>query len=154
MTVPVPVTQTFLVHRGDRVTVTVPSGGSTTGRVVAISPVAAASSGDNANQSNGPNGPQQASVPASVTLDRPSVAANLDQTPVTVSVIDRSVSNVLAVPITSLVALAGGGYAVWVDAPSVTRRLVAVSPGLFADTLVQVTSATLHVGDRVEVPTQ
>ena len=154
VTLPVPVTQTFLVHRGDRVTVTVPSGGSTTGRVVAISPVAAASSGDNANQSNGPNGPQQASVPVSVTLDRPSVAANLDQTPVTVSVIDRSVSNVLAVPITSLVALAGGGYAVWVDAPGVTRRLVAVSPGLFADTLVQVTSATLHVGDRVEVPTQ
>ena len=154
VSVPVPVTQTFLVHRGDRVTVTVPSGGSTTGRVVAVSPVAASPSGDNANQSNGPNGPQQASVPALVTLDRPSVAANLDQAPVTVSVIDRSVSNVLAVPITSLVALAGGGYAVWVDAPGAARRLVGVSPGLFADTLVQVTAPTLQVGDRVEVPTQ
>jgi hypothetical protein len=152
VTVPVPATQTYLVHRGDRVTVTVPSGATSTGRVARISPVAAAPSADDSgNQSNGRGGPPQASVPAIVTLDHPSVGAHLDQAPVTVTVVDRRATNVLAVPITSLVALAGGGYAVWIDAGG-ARHLVAVTPGLFADTLVQITAPGLRVGARVEVP--
>lgn len=158
VTVPVPATQTYLVHRGDRVTVTMPSGAASTGRVVSISAVAASSddSGDQSNAPNAPNGsngPQPASVPAQVGLDHPAVAAGLDQAPVTVTIVDRQVHNALAVPITALVALAGGGYAVWVDSGS-ARHLVGVTPGLFADTLVQVTTAGLKVGDRVEVPAQ
>jgi len=156
VTVPVPATQTYLVHRGDRVTVTMPSGATSTGRVVSISAVAASSSdsGDQPNEPNAPNGPQQpASVPAQVTLDHPDAAAGLDQAPVTVTVVDRQAHNVLAVPITALVALAGGGYAVWVDYGS-ARHLVGVTPGLFTDTLVQVSTAGLRVGDRVEVPAQ
>jgi hypothetical protein len=150
VTVPVPANQTYLVHRGDRVTVTVPSGATSSGRVVSVSPVAAAAR-DESGQSSGPNGPPQASVPALVALDRPSVAARLDQAPVTVTVVDRRVKDVLAVPVTSLVALSGGGYAVWVDAAG-RRHLVAVTPGLFADTVVQVNAPALRVGDRVEVP--
>lgn len=161
VTVPVPATQTYLVHRGDRVTVTVPSGATSTGRVVAISPVAAPATDNASDQPNGQSGsnsqqqPQQqeASVPALVRLDHPGVAAHLDQAPVTVTVVDRQVRGVLAVPVTALVALAGGGYAVWVDANG-ARHLVAVTPGLFADTLVQVSGAGLHVGDRVEVPAE
>jgi len=154
--VPVPATQTYLVHRGDRVTVTVPSGATSTGRVVDISPVAAPStdnSGNQPNGSSGSNGPPQASVPALVTLDHPAVAAHLDQAPVTIVVTDRRVTDVLAVPIAALVALAGGGYAVWVD-PDGWRHLVAVTPGLFTDALVQVTAPGLHIGDQVEVPAQ
>lgn len=151
ITVPVPSTQTYLVHRGDRVTVTVPSGATTTGRVSDISPVATAPA--DSQGSNGSNGPPQATVPALITLDHPAVAARLDQAPVTVSVIDQRADNVLAVPITSLVALAGGGYAVWVDAAG-ARHLTAVTPGLFANTLVEVTAVALHAGDRVEVPAQ
>jgi hypothetical protein len=37
---------------------------------------------------------------------------------------------------------------------STGRHLFAVTPGLFANTLVQVTATQLHVGDRVEVPAQ
>jgi hypothetical protein len=148
----VPSTQSYLVHRGDRVVVTVPSGATSTGRVVAISSVAAPAEESDA-QSNGPDGPQQASVPAYVRLDHRAVAAHLDQAPVTVTVTDSVARHVLAVPITALVALAGGGYAVWVDAAG-ARHLVAVTPGLFGQTLVQVTAHGLHVGDRVEVPAQ
>jgi peptidoglycan hydrolase-like protein with peptidoglycan-binding domain len=159
VTVTIPATQTYLVHRGDAVAITVPSGATSTGRVVEISPVAAVSDGSASSsaggngQSGGPSGPAQASVPALVTLDHPSIAANLDQAPVTVTVTDRRVTGVLAVPITALTALAGGGYAVWVDAAS-ARRLVGVTPGLFSDTLVQVTAPNLTVGDHVEVPAQ
>jgi peptidoglycan hydrolase-like protein with peptidoglycan-binding domain len=152
VTVPVSATQTYLVHRGDRVTVTVPSGATSTGHIAAISPVASAPDAAN-DQSTGQSGPPQASVPALVTLDHPAIAANLDQAPVTVTVTDRHVTGVLAVPITSLVALAGGGYGVWVDRDR-GRQLVPVTPGLFAQTLVQVSTPTLQVGDRVEVPIQ
>jgi Putative peptidoglycan binding domain len=159
VTVAVPATQTYLVHRGDRVTVTVPSGATSSGRVVAISSVAASStdssdspgnqsSGQNA--SNGQNGSQQVTVPAQVSLDRPSIAAQLDQAPVTVAITDRQVKDALAVPITSLVALAGGGYGVWVDAGG-TRHLVGVSPGLFADTLVQVPAVAPEMDDAALV---
>jgi hypothetical protein len=61
------------------------------------------------------------------------------------------VSGVLAVPVTALVALAGGGYGVWVDAAS-SRHVVAVTTGLFANALVQVTAPQLRAGDLVEVP--
>jgi hypothetical protein len=154
VTVPVPTTETYLVHRGNRVTVTMPSGATATGHVADVSPVAAAtdSSGSSSSSSQG-NGPQLATVPALIALDQPTAAAGLDQAPVTVSVVDQQVSGVLAVPITSLVALAGGGYAVWVDAAG-RRNLIAVTPGLFANTLVQVTAPLLRVGERVEVPVQ
>jgi hypothetical protein len=88
-----------------------------------------------------------------VALDHPAVAAHLDQAPVTVNVTDRKVSGVLALPITALVALAGGGYGVWLDSAR-GRTLTAVTPGLFATTLVQVTATGLRPGDRVEVPAQ
>jgi hypothetical protein len=162
ITVPVPAAQTYLVHASDMVTVTLPSGTVTPGKVDSISAIASQtqSSTSGGGSSNSPSGPGQASVPAVVSLTDPAVAANLDQAPVTVNITDRTVTGVLAVPITALVALAGGGYGVWVDTGTSStgsragRSLVAVTPGLFATTLVQVTAAGLQVGDKVEVPSQ
>src|SRR6478735_2035170 len=131
--VPVPAAQTFLVHPGDRITVTMPSGATSAGRVVGISSIASAATGsaEDGGQSSAPNGPQPATVPAVVSLDHPSAAAHLDAVPVTVNVTDRRVSGVLAVPVTALVA---------------------VTTGLFANTLVQVTTSQIQAGDLVEVP--
>lgn len=160
VTVQVPSTQTYLVHARDAVTVTLPDGTTTPGRVESISSVATAGT-DSSDQSEGPPGqpqgpPQPASVSALVRLADPAAAAHLDQAPVTVNVTDHSVRGVLAVPITALVALAGGGYGVWVDGADgpTGRHLVGVTPGLFATTLVQVTAPGLRVGDKVEVPQQ
>jgi hypothetical protein len=58
---------------------------------------------------------------------------------------------VLAVPVSALVALAGGGYAVEV-VHGAARRLVAVQTGLFANTRVQVSGRGLTTGTRVQVP--
>jgi multidrug efflux pump subunit AcrA (membrane-fusion protein) len=140
--------QTGLVHVADTVAVTLPDGTTTPARVTAVSTVA---TGGDRGDAAPPSGPPQATVPAQVTLDDPSVAAHLDQAPVTVSVTDRTVHGVLAVPLTALVALAGGGYGVWVVHPG-GRHLVGVTPGLFASTLVQVESGGLAAGDAVEVP--
>jgi hypothetical protein len=80
------------------------------------------------------------------------VAAGLDEAPVDVDVISDSVSDVMAVPVSALVALAEGGYAVEVDAGDGSTRLVAVVPGLYAEGLVEVASDGLSPGDRVVVP--
>lgn len=161
-----PVTQEYLVHPGDSVTVTLPDGATTTpGRVGSISSVATTSGGNGGN-----GGPQGAGAPSSgpqagssspdavtmtVELMHPQAAGAFDQAPVTVNVVSAQARHVLAVPVSALVALAGGGYAVDVVSGSgthATTRLVPVQTGLFSSTLVQVAGPGLATGQMVEVP--
>lgn len=146
VTLEVPVDQTHLVHRGDAVTVTLPTGDTVPGRVTALSTVASTPS-----EADLGRGPQLPSVSATVTLGRHVAGAALDQAPVQVNVVAKSVKGVLAVPITALVALAGGGYGIYL-LDSGVRRLVGVKPGLFSDTLVQVDGDGVREGATVEVP--
>jgi hypothetical protein len=155
-----PVAQEYLVRSGQQVTVTLPDGVTTTpGTVVAVSSVATASSGggqDSGGQ-QGQGGGSQESVAMTVQLNHPLAAGAFDQAPVSVSIVAAHVSAVLAVPVSALVALAGGGYAVEVvhgAGTAVTRQLVAVQTGLFSSTLVQVSGASIAAGQRVEVPAQ
>ncbi len=154
----VPVGQEYLVKAGDRVTVTLPDGVTTTPGI--ITSVASVASGGGAagaapEQSPGPgsgSGSGQDTVTITVRLTHPDAAGNLDQAPVTVNIVSAQARGVLAVPISALVALAGGGYAVEV-ASGGAEHLVEVQTGLFSQTLVQVSGAGLTVGTRVEVPT-
>ena len=166
--VPLPVSQEYLVHRGEAVTVTMPDGTAAGGRVRAISAVATDAAGGASpgppGASPGPGSPgsapgggapgggaASATVNVVVRLSHPAVAGHLDQAPVTVSIVSASVHGVLAVPVSALVALAGGGYAVEVDQGR-SLHLVAVHTGLFGQTLVQVSGSGLRPGMRVEVP--
>jgi hypothetical protein len=74
---------------------------------------------------------------------------------VQVAITTATVNNALVVPVNSLVALAGGGYAVEVVSRNDTRHLVTVSLGTFDDAagLVQVSSPGLAAGQRIVVPT-
>lgn len=87
-----------------------------------------------------------------ITLDRQGAAAGLDEAPVDVDVIDDRVENVLVVPVTALLALGEGGYAVEIDEGGGQTRLVAVEAGMYADGSVEVTSSELEVGMKVVVP--
>jgi peptidoglycan hydrolase-like protein with peptidoglycan-binding domain len=142
----IPVDQTHLIHRRDAVTVTLPDGDTVPGRVTELSTVATAP-----NENDPGRGSQLPSVSATVTLGRQVAAAALDQAPVQVNVISKSAKGVLAVPITALVALAGGGYGVYL-LDGGARRLVGVTPGLFSDTLVQIEGDGVREGATVEVP--
>ena len=73
------------------------------------------------------------------------------QSPVDIEVISEKATDVLAVPVDALLALAEGGYAVQVERTDGTARFVAVDIGKFADGLVAV-SGDLSEGDRVLVP--
>jgi peptidoglycan hydrolase-like protein with peptidoglycan-binding domain len=81
-----------------------------------------------------------------VTADDPEVLAGSADVRVTVTRAQRS--GVLAVPVTALLALAGGGYAL--ELPDGT--LLPVTTGMFAQGLVEVTGDGLTAGTRVVVP--
>ena len=154
-----PVSQEYLVKPGERVTVTLPDGSSTTpGTVTAVAAEATATSAGAGSDQQGNGQPQSQSQPQSgptvqvtIQLSDPSAAGNLDQAPVTVNIISARAANVLAVPVNALLARANGGYAVAVMHGSASR-LVPVQTGLFTSTLVQVTGAGLRSGELVQVP--
>jgi peptidoglycan hydrolase-like protein with peptidoglycan-binding domain len=141
-----------LIHRGSPVTVTLPGGTTLPGRVTAVSTVATSAATDNSGSAAA--GPPAAAIPVTIRLDHPSAAGHLDQAPVQVSIITQQARDALAVPVTALLARAGGGYDVEIMTGTGTRR-VRVTAGLFDDTsgLVQVQGpSALRAGITVEVP--
>jgi len=145
VTVPLDVSQQSEVKAGDKVTVTLPDGGTTPGAVSSVGTVAATTSG--------PGGSPTTTIPVQVTLTHPQAAGTLDQAPVTVNITTGTAPNALAVPVTALLAQSPGRYVVEVVGPGNSRRYVPVTPGIFDDAagLVQVTGA-LTRGQRVVVP--
>jgi peptidoglycan hydrolase-like protein with peptidoglycan-binding domain len=88
-----------------------------------------------------------------IALDDPRVADGLDEAPVDVIIISNSVSDVRAIPVSALVALLEGGYAVEVDTGNGQVQLIAVEVGFFgSDNLIEIASGALEPGDRVVVP--
>ena len=86
-------------------------------------------------------------------LDDPSAAAGLDEAPVDVIVISDSVENVMAVPVSALVALLEGGYAVELDAGNGSTRYIGVEVGFFgSNNMIEIISAELQPGDLVLIP--
>jgi Putative peptidoglycan binding domain len=137
---------------GDRVEITLPNNRVTTGKITRIGAVAT-SDGD-AQAGSGDSGGDEAKLPVYVTLDRPKVAGNLDQAVVQVRITTDRVKSALIVPVTALLASAGGGYSVEVVGQDGGHKLVPVTLGLFDDAggSVQVRSSRLKVGARVVVP--
>jgi hypothetical protein len=141
------------VAAGDRVTITLPDGSTTPGRVSSVGKVAttpATSSGGSGGSEGGPT------VPLHVRPIDPKPTGSLDQALVEVAITDRTVRGVLAVPVSALLARSGDRYAVEVVARDGTHRLVAVRLGLFDDAagMVQAWGAGLVAGQRVVVPGQ
>jgi hypothetical protein len=137
------------VKIGDTVTITLPDNQTTPGRITYISSVATSPS------SGGKAGEEESAptVEVDATPTDPAATGHLDQAPVNVEITTERVENVLAVPVDTLLALAGGGYAVEV-AEGRVHRLVAVTVGLFDDAegVVQVSGRGLYAGQRVVAP--
>jgi hypothetical protein len=142
------------VRVGEHVAITLPDGGNTPGVVSSVSSVATAPSPDSSGGSSSGGSGGAPTITVEVTPASPKAAGGLTQAPVEVTITTGSVTGALVVPVDALLAQAGGGYAVEVIGAAGTRRLVAVSLGLFddADGLVQVTGTALAAGQRVVVP--
>jgi hypothetical protein len=135
---------------GERVTVELPDGSASTGRVTEVSPAAqSSSSGSNSGPgASGSSGAPSATIPVTVALTgHHSSLAGLEHATVSVNFVQQRARHVLSVPVTALLATAGGGYTVQ-EAPA-PHRLLAVTPGLFAAGYVQISGAGIHPGLRV-----
>jgi hypothetical protein len=170
VTVALNVTQEYLVKPGDAVTVVLPDGSSTVGgHVETVGDVALCPGGNgsgsgsgspNANNSSADQSPCASSgsgssstptVTVTITVDSTPPGATLDQAPVNVNITTQRADNVLAVPVNALLALQGGGYGVDV-VNGATHHLVAVTTGLYSNTMVQVSGSGITEGTLVEVP--
>src|SRR5262249_25266676 len=133
------------VKVGDPVTVTLPGGRTSPGRVSFVGSVASVPEATDAGASKTPT------IEVDVRLLRQAAAGRLVQAPVQVWTATASVKDVLVAPVNALLARAGGGYAVEVVGADGVHRLAPVSLGLFddADGLVQVTGSRLRAGQRI-----
>lgn len=131
-----------LLAVGDAVEVVLPDGSRVDGSVSSVGTVV--TPGDEMTGTG-------ASIEVVVSLADPAAAGSLDEAPVEVSIVQSQATDVLAVPVEALLALAEGGYAVERVTGDGSRELVAVTTGAFADGLVEVTG-DLAEGDEVVVP--
>lgn len=131
---------------GDRVTITLPNNQTTPGVVSSVGTVATAPASGSSSTSP--------TVTVEVTPSDPAATGTWDQAPVEVSITTGSVKDALVVPVDSLLALAGGGYALEIVGSNGVHRLVPVTLGVFddADGLVSVTGSGLSAGQHVVVP--
>jgi hypothetical protein len=135
--------QAAAVEAGDRVQLTLPDNRVTPGVVSYVGTVARAA------EEGG-----SATIPVSIRLRRPREVRGLEQAPVRVQITTAGVEDAFSVPVTALVARAGGGYAVETVGRGGARDIVPVELGLFdhGSGRVQVRGSGLSAGERVVVP--
>jgi putative peptidoglycan binding protein len=151
---------------GSQVSVEMPNGTSVGGTITAVSPIAQTSSnntgsggaggggsgagggsGGNGGGSGGGGSSSSATVPVTIALDQHVKGGGLDQAAVSVGFAQARARNVLSVPVTSLLATPGGGYAV--QEAVTPHRLVPVTTGLFAAGFVQISGPGVYPGLQV-----
>jgi peptidoglycan hydrolase-like protein with peptidoglycan-binding domain len=136
------------VKVGNPVSITLPGGETTPGRVSSVGTVASTPSDGEGEEDSTPT------IKVGVRLSRQADAGQLDQAPVSVAITTATVDDALVVPVNALLALAGGGYALEVVNAAGVHRLAPVTLGLFDDAqgVVEVEGAGVRAGQRIVVP--
>jgi len=126
ITLQVPKTVATGLHHGQRITVTLGSGARLRTRVQSI--------GQPSTDTNDDGSSDTPTAPVVVTAIRPKKVDRAPLGPVTARIVTASRKHALRVPVTALLALAGGGYAL--ERPD--HSLVPVTLGMVSDGAVQV----------------
>jgi peptidoglycan hydrolase-like protein with peptidoglycan-binding domain len=150
-----------IARAGDKVTVELPGGVGTPGVITRVSTTATSSSsssgsGSGSNGSSGSGSGNDATVAVTVRLTKPKATGGLDQAPVTVDFTRNRAKSVLAVPVSALVTLSTGGYAVDASSGGAVQR-IAVKTGMFATNgagsgQVEISGPGITEGLRVVIP--
>ena len=127
---------------GAAVDVTLPNGNRVKGTITDVGTVATTS---------GSGAQQQTTIPVTVRLADNAAAGKLDGATVTVYVIRNTHRNVLTVPITALLALQTGGYAV--ETADGRHRRIPVQTGIFSNGQVEISGPGIVEGLKVLAPT-
>jgi peptidoglycan hydrolase-like protein with peptidoglycan-binding domain len=152
------------VKVGDRASITLPNNRTTPGVVGRIGTVVVEDGSDSGSASDSGSGSDSGSsggsgsgtptIPVFIKLKQVGDVGVIQEAPVQVAIITGRVTGALSVPVTALLARAGGGYAVEIVDAGGERHLVTVDLGAFdhANGLVQVSGPGLRAGQRVVVP--
>ncbi len=138
---------------GEPVSVQMPDGSTVNGKITGVSPVAQTSSssgsGASSGSGSGSGGSSSASatIPVTISLLGHTDLNGLDQAAVSVNFEQQKATNVLSVPVTALLATAGGGYVV--QEAAAPHRLLPVTVGLFAAGYVQISGPGIYEGLQV-----
>ncbi|MFF0516785.1 hypothetical protein [Streptomyces sp. NPDC004250] len=138
VTVEVSASEVGSVKRGDTATVQLPGGGSAAAKVAFIGSEAKA-------LSSGEGLPGELKATVTVVFDDPGHVSRFNAAPVQVEFGAESRSDVLAVPVTALLALREGGYGLQLAG----GRIVAVKTGLIAKGMVEVSGDGITEGTQV-----
>ena len=107
------------------------------------------SPGAGGNSTSGAGSAPAATIPVTISLPRPRGLGSLDQAPVTVAFALTRARNALSIPVSALLATAGGGYAVDVIDSNGAVSRVPVTPGSFAGGFVQISGPGIAAGMQV-----
>lgn len=138
VTVDLETTRTELAEPGAVVEVELPGGERATGTIARVGKVARQAASPEANN-------EEPSTIKLVIKLRRTAGTDLDQAPVDVRLEQRRARDVLSVPVTALLARAGGSFAVEVRRGS-ARQLVPVEPGLYTSGDVEIEGRGLEAG--------
>jgi hypothetical protein len=103
--------------------------------------------GGGGGNGNGSGSGSGSTIPVTITLEGHHRGAGLDQAAVSVNFAQQKASNVLSVPVTALLAVSGGNYAV--QEATVPHKLIPVTTGLFAAGDVQISGPGIYPGLQV-----
>lgn len=131
-----------LANVGAKATVTLPDGANIRATVSSVGEVETTTAAD---------GTETSTIPVELTVEESKKVADLDVATVSVDLARDTKKDVVAVPVTALVALAEGGFAVELVDGTGDPVLTAVEPGLYADGYVEILDG-VDVGDTVVVP--
>jgi multidrug efflux pump subunit AcrA (membrane-fusion protein) len=140
VTVALDTTRGSVAVEGARVTIELPSGDTVHGRIARV--------GKTAQQEQSADGQGSSPPTIKLTIKLTERATAIDQAPVTVRLERGRRRNVLAIPVTALLARSGGRFAVEVADRS-GRHVVPVTTGLFTSGFVEIEGAGLRPGMRV-----
>jgi peptidoglycan hydrolase-like protein with peptidoglycan-binding domain len=144
VTVDLPVTEQNLATRGEKVAVELPDNRTVNGTVAEVGTVARAPEAGSGQATSTPT------IDVIVTLDDPASAGTLDQAPVEVLFVVAKHTGVLAVPVSALLALPGGGHGVRV-VEGRTSHVVPVHVGISANGYAEVSGQGITAGTTVEL---
>jgi peptidoglycan hydrolase-like protein with peptidoglycan-binding domain len=136
VTVDLDATRQSLAREGDGVTVDLPDGRTVRGRITGVGKVAEQPAAEDA----------EPTIEVTIALrGRAAHGSGFDQAPVDVGFAVERSRQALVVPVTALLARAGGGFAVEVEG----GRLIDVEPGMYAEDYVEVSGSGLREGMQV-----
>jgi len=153
VTVDLDVADQALAVKGRAVTVTLPAGGTVQGRISEVATVVTEQAAP--QEGEGPPGGSSSSnttqVEVTVTIADQSALRSLQAATVDVDFVSDRRANVLAVPVSALLALPGGGFGVQVVGGA-TTQIVPVTTGLFAAAEVEISGKGIAAGMKVGIP--